>query len=108
MAGIEFFWVLQQIGALNFSDSLFEVDNSIKAGNWLKIFWQNSCFSVYGAKILKNRSKMRFWKFHWELKYIGECAFYWNMSFIGEYFTLNYSILKVRFNFLFDDSEHIQ
>ena len=38
------------------------------AGNCLKLFQQNFCFSVHGAKMFQSELKMRFFKFYRELK----------------------------------------
>ena len=48
---IEFFWFF----TLGYS--------SMKAGNWINLFFQNSCFGVYGAESAQNGLKMRFLKF---------------------------------------------
>ena len=42
---------------------------SIKAGNRVKLFWESSCFGVYGEKSLQNAPKMRFFKFRSESKH---------------------------------------
>ena len=55
------FWVSQEINALKFSEVTV-------AGNWVKLFCQNSCFGVFEIKMTLRWTRNEVFSFYCELK----------------------------------------
>ena len=54
--------------------------NSIKAENWVKLFWQISYFDVFKWKRLQNEPKWSFFKFYSRLKHYMFLFFAWGYN----------------------------